>query len=202
MDGEDRSKDALDSAKTAAPPAVDRSPDRPVERPAGARGQSSTAAIVKIGAVMLALGGVVTYLLVSNQDVFVYSHMVDEVMASPEQFADRTLRVEGNLVDGTVQFREDPCEYRFTIAREQREMHVDFPQCIVPDTFREGMGITVVVEGRLAADGSFHASQVIPRCPSRYEMDQRSSAGESMPHGMPGASGTEMPQLSPIGPPT
>ena len=157
---------------------------------------------MKIAVVMLALGGAVAYLLLSNQDVFVYSHMVDEVMAAPDQFADRTLRVEGNLVDGTVRFREDPCEYRFAIAREGREMHVDFPQCVVPDTFREGMGITVVVEGRLAADGSFHASQVIPRCPSRYEMDQRSGAGEAMPHGMPAASGTEMPQIEAVRPPT
>ena len=66
-------------------------------------------------------------------------------------------------------------------------MAVDFPQCVVPDTFREGMGITVVVEGRLAADGTFHASQVIPRCPSRYEMDERAGRGETMPHALPPA---------------
>jgi cytochrome c-type biogenesis protein CcmE len=196
MDGEDRSKDALDSAKTSPPPEP-----KPASRP---QGPSNGAAIFKIGAVMLALGGVVTYLLVSNQDVFVYSHMVNEVMASPEDFAGRTLRVEGDLVDGTVQFREDPCEYRFTIAREQREMRVDFPQCVVPDTFREGMGISVVVEGRLAEDGSFHASEVIPRCPSRYSEaeQQRGRPPETMPSTMPGARAVELPQLAPPVPPT
>ncbi len=128
--------------------------------------------------------------------------MVDEVMAAPEQFADRTLRVEGDLVDGTVQFREDPCEYRFTIARQEQQMRVEFPQCVVPDTFREGMGISVVVEGRLADDGSFHASQVIPRCPSRYEMEERGAAGERMPHGMPPARSGELPSLEAPRPPS
>ena len=51
--------------------------------------------------------------------------------------------------------------------------------------FNSPMGISVVVEGRLAADGTFHASQVIPRCPSRYEMDQRAGRGETMPHALP-----------------
>ena len=37
-------------------------------------------------------------------------------------------------------------------------------------------------------DGSFVASQVIPRCPSKYEMEQRREAGEAMPHAMPPSS--------------
>jgi len=137
--------------------------------------------------VLVVLGGLVAWLLTSSQDVFVYSHTVAEVMADPDAFAGRTLRAEGDLVDGTVQFREDPCDYHFMLSGGDHRMAVDFPQCVVPDTFREGMGITVVVEGRLAADGTFHASQVIPRCPSRYEMDERAGRGESMPHALPPA---------------
>jgi cytochrome c-type biogenesis protein CcmE len=49
------------------------------------------------------------------------------------------------------------------------------------------MGISVVVQGRLGPDGVFHASEVIPRCPSRYEMDQRAGRGETMPHVLPPA---------------
>lgn len=138
-------------------------------------------AFAKLGIVLVLLGGAVALLLTSSQDVFVYSHTVAEVMASPASFADRTLRAEGDLVDGSIQFREDPCDYRFTLSGGDHRMPVDFPQCIVPDTFREGMGITVVVEGRLGDDGVFHATQVIPRCPSRYEMDERAARGEQMP---------------------
>lgn len=175
MDGEARSAEDLTAAKVGA-----------ASRPAKAAA-TGPAAFAKIAVVLLLLGGAVTFLLTSSQDVFVYSHTVAEVMADPSAYAGRTLRAEGDLVDGTVQFHEDPCDYHFTLSGGDHRMPVDFPQCVVPDTFREGMGITVVVEGRLGEDGTFHASQVIPRCPSRYEMDQRASRGESMPHVLPPA---------------
>lgn len=142
-------------------------------------------ALAKLGVLLALGGGVVAWALTSEETPFVYSVMVDEVAAQPATYADRTLRVEGDLRDGSIQFREDPCEYRFTIQRNDQAMNVRFPQCVVPDTFRDGMGISVVVEGRLEDDGSFLATQVIPRCPSRYEMDQRQQNGEAAPHQMP-----------------
>lgn len=176
MDGEERSADDLSTAKAGA-----------VARPVPTVAKAGPAALAKIALVLLLLGGAVTLLLTSSQDVFVYSHTVAEVMAAPTAWAGRTLRAEGDLVDGTVQFREDPCDYHFMLSGGEHRMAVDFPQCVVPDTFREGMGISVVVQGRLGADGTFHASEVIPRCPSRYEMDQRAGRGETMPHTLPTA---------------
>jgi cytochrome c-type biogenesis protein CcmE len=38
------------------------------------------------------------------------------------------------------------------------------------------------VQGELGDDGVFLANQVIPRCPSKYEMQQRMEAGEEMPY--------------------
>ena len=40
----------------------------------------------------------------------------------------------------------------------------------------------VVVQGQLQTDGTFLANQVIPRCPSKYEMRERQQNGEEMPH--------------------
>ncbi|HEX7478554.1 MAG TPA: cytochrome c maturation protein CcmE, partial [Polyangiales bacterium] len=73
------------------------------------------------------------------------------------------------------------------LGKEGREMPVRFPQCIVPDTFKDGMGLKVTVQGKLTGDGYFLANQVIPRCPSKYEMQQRKNNGEKMPMGDPGA---------------
>jgi len=141
--------------------------------------------LLKLG-VLLTLGaGVVGWALTSSETPFVYSVMVDEVVAQPATYADRTLRVEGDLRDGSIQFREEPCEYRFTIQRNDRAMDVRFPQCVVPDTFRDGMGISVVVEGRMETDGSFLATQVVPRCPSRYGLARRQQAGAAAPHMTP-----------------
>lgn len=146
------------------------------------KGISST---VRVTAVLVVLGCAVAFLLFgsSASDVLVYSKLVDQVVDDPSQFAGRELRVEGELKPGSIQFREDPCEWRFVIEKGGKEMPVQFPQCVVPDTFRDGMGISVTVQGKLAADGSFLANQVVPRCPSKYEMQQRKQNGETMPHG-------------------
>ena len=139
----------------------------------------------KFGALFLLGAAGVTTALTSNETPFVYSMDVSAVMSDQAAVAGRTLRVEGELRDGSIQFREEPCEYRFVLTRADQAMNVTFPQCVVPDTFRDGMGISVVVEGELASDGHFDATQVIPRCPSRYEMDQRQQDGEAAPHSMP-----------------
>lgn len=161
--------------------------------PSEAAGSSEAAGMspsVKIGLVVALLGGAVAALLLgsSASDAFVYSKLVNEVMASPGDFAGRELRVEGLLKPGSHKFREEPCEHRFVIEKEGKELPVAFPQCVVPDTFRDGMGISVVVQGKLTAGGdSFLANQVIPRCPSKYEMKQRKDNGETMPHAAPAA---------------
>jgi cytochrome c-type biogenesis protein CcmE len=142
-------------------------------------------ATAKLAMVLALLGTGVYVLLGADNSPFVYSYMVDEVVADPRAHVGRTLRVEGLLETGSIRFREEPCEWRFVLERGGRRMPVEFAQCVVPDTFRDGMGISVVVEGRLREDGSFVASQVIPRCPSRYEMEQRQRAGEAMPHAPP-----------------
>ena len=139
---------------------------------------------VKVGLVLSALGAALALLSFGSQasDAFVYSKLVHEVLANPSQFAGRELRVEGQLQKGSLKFREQPCEWRFVIEKEGRQMPVRFAQCIVPDTFRDTPGLAVTVQGRLSADGSFEANQVIPRCPSKYEMQQRAKDGEKMPH--------------------
>lgn len=144
--------------------------------------------LVKIGIVFGMLAGAVTLLWFSTtaEDAFVYSKLVDEVMAEPGEYYSRPVRVEGDLKQGSIQFRENPCEWRFVIGAKGQEMPVRFPQCVVPDTFKDGMGLKVTVQGKLDESGYFAADQVIPRCPSKYEMQQAQERGETMPHAMPG----------------
>ena len=168
------------------------------EQPSEAREQDppqrALAPFLKISLVIALLAGAVGYLIFgsSASDAFVYSKMVDEVMTKPSNFMGRELRVEGQLKPGSVKFREEPCEWRFVVEKASREMPVQFPQCVVPDTFRDGMGISVVVQGKLATSGdSFVANQVIPRCPSKYEMQERKKNGETMPHSQPLSAASE-----------
>lgn len=140
--------------------------------------------LVKVGIVFAMLGGGLALLWFSSsaKDAFVYSKLVDEVLVKPADFRGQELRVEGDLKQGSILFKEQPCEWRFVIGAKGHEMPVRFPQCIVPDTFKDGMGLKVTVQGKLTDDGYFLANQVIPRCPSKYEMEQKAARGERMPH--------------------
>jgi cytochrome c-type biogenesis protein CcmE len=141
---------------------------------------------VKMAGVLAALTAGIVWLLAGSgaTEAFVYSKLVHEVVVDPEAFAGRELRVEGDLRQGSVRFREEPCEWRFVLEKAEHEMPVRFPQCVVPDTFRDDFGISVTVQGQLGADGTFLANQVVPRCPSKYEMQEKLEAGEDVPHAM------------------
>jgi cytochrome c-type biogenesis protein CcmE len=164
---------------------------RPVEVEPAARERRGLGPLIKVGAVFGVLAGVIGWLLFGTDasDALVYSKLVEEVLDKPSDFRGRELRVEGDLKLGSIKFQEDPCEYRFTIGKEGREMDVQFPRCIVPDTFRDQPGLKVTVQGKLVDDNTFLASQVIPKCPSKYEMEERAKKGELMPHGTPSKAG-------------
>lgn len=167
-------------ARTLLPMDEELPPFTPHE-PQEAQGRPVWLKIAVIGSILV--GGAVAILLGSDAgNAFTYSKPLTDVVSDPESFEGRELRVEGLLRQGSIQFREDPCEWRFVLEKDEREMAVQFPQCVVPDTFRDGFGITVTVEGTVQSDGTFHASQVVPRCPSKYEMEQRIQSGETMPH--------------------
>ncbi len=144
-------------------------------------------------AVGLAMGaGAITALVLTGmQDKAIYSKPVDELLAQRAKFVGRPVRAEGTLVHGSLVKRDEPCEYRFTITKNAVELPVRFAQCIVPDTFRDvpDIDVGVTVEGELQRDDSFEATNVLAKCPSKYEMKERKQRGEEMPHGPLAAEG-------------
>jgi cytochrome c-type biogenesis protein CcmE len=118
------------------------------------------------------------------KDKAIYSKPVDALILEKGKFLGRPVRVEGNLVHGSLVHHEKPCEYDFTIEKNGTQMPVKFSQCVVPDTFRDvpGMDVGVTVEGELHADNTFEATTVLAKCPSKYEMKNRQANGEKAPH--------------------
>ncbi len=133
---------------------------------------------------VMAAAAIVALVLVGMQDKGMYSKPVDELVAQKTKFVGKPVRAEGNLVHGSLVKRESPCEYRFKIEKNGVEVPVRFAKCVVPDTFRDvpGMDLGVTVEGELQADDSLEASQVLAKCPSKYEMKQKAASGEKAPH--------------------
>lgn len=157
---------------------------------------------LKVGLVLTLLSSAVAALLLLSpaSDSLSYSKLVHEVVDDPDAFEGRQLRVEGTLKQGSIRFREEPCEWRFVITSQGRELPVSFPECVVPDTFKDTFGIQVTVQGHLEDDHSFLANEVIPRCPSKYEMQQQLENGAQMPH--PPAESAAAPAQAPSAPPS
>jgi cytochrome c-type biogenesis protein CcmE len=143
---------------------------------AGASGRKKGSVGLLI-ALLLMAGGLLVLVMTSFKSAAVYAKHVDEVVAARQQLVGRTLRVEGMLVHGTLERRDQPCEYRFQMERNGQKLTVRYAQCVVPDTFRDepGVDIGVTVEGKLGPGGDFQASQVMAKCPSKYE--QRAKTG-------------------------
>jgi cytochrome c-type biogenesis protein CcmE len=143
-------------------------------------------------AVGLAMGAaaVVAVVLTGMQNKAIYSKPVDELLAQKAKFQGRPVRAEGTLVHGSLAKRDQPCEYRFTLEKNGAQLPVRYAQCVVPDTFldKPGIDLGVTVEGELQADLSFEATNVLAKCPSKYDMQKAKQNGEQMPHG-PLASG-------------
>jgi cytochrome c-type biogenesis protein CcmE len=131
-------------------------------------------------------GGILTLVFTSFKGSAVYSKGVDDLVRDRLKFADRAVRVEGTLVKGSLVRRDQPCEYRFTIEKKGVTLPVHYAQCIVPDTFRDmpGMDVSVTAEGKLTDAGHFEASNIMAKCPSKYEMKERAKGGEQAPHAM------------------
>jgi len=152
------------------------------------------ARLVRISIIGLAMvaAAVAALVLTGMQDNAIYSKPVDQLLAQKAKFAGRPVRAEGNLIHGSLMKREQPCEYRFSIAKNGVELPVRFAQCVVPDTFRDvpDLDVGVTVEGELQSDDSFEATSVLAKCPSKYEMKQRKDHGEQMPHGSLASAGS------------
>jgi cytochrome c-type biogenesis protein CcmE len=151
---------------------------------------------------LVAVTGGITALALSFQESAVYAKSVDQLLAEQAKLSGRAVRVQGNLVKGTLVHQERPCEYRFRMTKGGVELPVRYPNCVVPDTFRDvpNMDVEVTVQGKLLADNTFEASEVMAKCPSKYDMQQRADQGEQAPHGPAGAT-KGMPAGMPMGAP-
>lgn len=123
--------------------------------------------------------GIVCLFMFGFKEVEVYSMPLAKFVANQGEYQNRRLRIEGELVPGSLQKRDDPCEYRFKLRDGDARFEVRFPQCVVPETFRdvpEG-GVEVTAEGKLK-DGYFEATGIMAKCASKYDPKTHSFEGQ------------------------
>ncbi|ABI57032.1 cytochrome c maturation protein CcmE [Alkalilimnicola ehrlichii MLHE-1] len=102
--------------------------------------------------------------LTAFQDNLVFFFTPSEVMAR-EAPIDRPIRIGGLVKAGSVEREAASARVHFKVTDTAESITVSYDG-ILPDLFREGQG--VVAQGRLGADGRFHATQVLARHDETY----------------------------------
>jgi cytochrome c-type biogenesis protein CcmE len=78
----------------------------------------------------------------------------------------KTVRLKGNVITGSYRNQAGTTDHTFDIEEKGEVIHVRY-QGPLPDVFKEG--VQVVAEGTLTGDGTLKATEVVAKCPSKYE---------------------------------
>ena len=119
-------------------------------------------ATLKWVALMAVVTACVGYLIYSASGGSSEYYLTVAELVAQHQSGD--VRVAG-VVQNDVVRSDGGLHVRFTEKDSTASIVVDY-QGQLPDIFQPG--ITVVAEGRLGADGIFHARNVLAKCPSRF----------------------------------
>jgi cytochrome c-type biogenesis protein CcmE len=119
------------------------------------------------GALILGAAG---YLMASSiKSTAVYyltpAELAGKVVTDPS-LVGTGLKLGARVVPGSIQREPGGREVAFRVSDGQRSYPVVY-RGVIPDTFTDSAD--VVVEGRLASDGTFHATTLLAKCASRYE---------------------------------
>ncbi|MAE95421.1 MAG: hypothetical protein CL910_12230 [Deltaproteobacteria bacterium] len=154
--------------------------------------------------VQIAIGGALVVLLLGwygasqvAETSFAYYQTLEEFRAHPEA-ATRAVRVHGYVAAGSIERDVEARQVSFSVQETPPHaggatgtpMHVVYASLETPDLFKDGA--EVVVEGRLGATGTFDATNVLAKCPSKFEGvepgDERSNTAVSEGREPPGTS--------------
>jgi cytochrome c-type biogenesis protein CcmE len=120
----------------------------------------------KVLAVGVVLTIAVAYLaLTSLQTTTVYYLTVSELLSrGPSQ---QSVRVAGIVAPGSIAKDPSSLTLRFTVQDATGSLPVVYTGGTTPDIFAEK--VEVVAEGKYGADGTFHATTLLAKCPSKFE---------------------------------
>ncbi|AMN47035.1 cytochrome C biogenesis protein CcmE [Steroidobacter denitrificans] len=120
--------------------------------------------MVLVGLILLGVGGAVALALTAFQENLLYYYSPSDVSAG-EAPTDRVFRVGGMVPKGSFQRAAGSLEARFVLTDYAHEITVSYTG-VLPDLFREGQGI--VARGRMSADGTFVAEEVLAKHDENY----------------------------------
>lgn len=137
--------------------------------------------VLQIGASVVMIGGVLIWLMKDTMSEQIeYFHPVDVVIVKSSELAGQKMRVGGYVEKGSILQKKGTLEYIFSVRPVEGMMK--HPEAagktlevrytgVMPDTFKDDA--EVVASGTLGHDGIFHATEVLAKCPSKYEAESK-----------------------------
>ena len=119
------------------------------------------------GIVILAALSILSFRGLQEMTVFFYTPA--EVLASPADFQDQTIRIGALVQSGSVVWNADEIRLSFDITEDGKQFIPVVYQGVKPDMFREGQG--VVVEGKMQG-GNFRADQLLVKHSEEYTLEE------------------------------
>jgi cytochrome c-type biogenesis protein CcmE len=122
----------------------------------------------KIGLSVVVLGAAFFLLFRSSlaEGTSYYKH-VDEVMAAPEAWYGKQLKLHGFVAKDSIRRKRESLDYRFVVHSKGHRVQASYSG-IVPDTFKDDA--EVVLTGRLGPQGfEVEPDGVMAKCPSKYD---------------------------------
>ncbi len=129
---------------------------------------------ILVGSCAAAVAAAVGLILVAFESNIQLFFSPTQVVAGEAPLS-RNFRIGGLVEEGSVKRAEDGVTVRFAVTDTARAILVTY-KGILPDLFKEGKG--VVAQGRLEADGVFHATQVLAKHDENYMPPEAATALE------------------------
>ena len=127
-----------------------------------------------IGAGLVALGVAAALVLNAFQSNLVFFFTPSQVMAK-EAPQSRPFRIGGLVEQGSLTRDPNSLTVHFRVTDTAQTIPVTYTG-LLPDLFKEGKG--VVAQGKLGADGSFHATEVLAKHDENYMPPEAAQAIE------------------------
>ena len=105
-----------------------------------------------------------------------YYLSVGELLARGNAAYGEQVRLMGKVVDGSVVKTPETNTIQVTVADKDGPSVPVVYSDVVPDAFKQGAD--VVLEGALTPGGTFEASNLLVKCPSKYEAKEQTAPAE------------------------
>ena len=124
---------------------------------------------VRFAVLIVAIVGTLAWLAASGiNESKTYYKTISELKAATGSEAAKRVRVTGDVVPGSI--KREGERVHFVIHEKDHNLSLNVVYTgkdPLPDTFRDSA--QAMADGKMTTDGTFHASSIAAKCPSKYE---------------------------------